>query len=130
LQEGLALGRSGAVSASMDSSDGLAWCLHELALQSGVGFEVSALPVAAEVQRFADLNELDAGELALYGGEEYELVVTVKPDLWVKAESAVASVGGKLLRIGQATRDKRVLLCIDGEKRKIEARGYEHFKRG
>ena len=46
LREGVALRGSGAVTASIDSSDGLAWCLHELAGQSGVGFLVSALPVA------------------------------------------------------------------------------------
>jgi thiamine-monophosphate kinase len=48
LAEGLALAACGAVSASMDSSDGLAWCLHELAVQSGGGFVFSDLPVAPE----------------------------------------------------------------------------------
>ena len=89
---------------------------------------VSTLPVAKEVAEFAEANGLDACELALYGGEEYELVVTVDPKKWVEAESAVAAVGGKLLPIGKATRDKRILLAVDGEKRVIEARGFEHFK--
>ena len=34
LKEGLALSRSGAVSASIDSSDGLAWSLHEIGKMS------------------------------------------------------------------------------------------------
>ena len=130
LSEGLALRSCGGVSASIDSSDGLAWCLHELALHSGVGFVVSRLPVADEVRCLAELNRVDLHEMALYGGEEYELVVTVKPELWGKAEAAVASVGGKLLQIGKATKDKRILMDTDGQKRVIEARGYEHFKRG
>jgi thiamine-monophosphate kinase len=128
LKEGLALGGSGAVSASMDSSDGLAWSLHELARLSGVGFLVNSLPVAHEVKCFAEFNQLDASELTLYGGEEYELVVTVKPRRWVAAEKAVASAGGCLLPIGKATRDRQVLLDVDGEKRAVEARGWEHFK--
>jgi thiamine-monophosphate kinase len=128
LKEGLALRRSGAVTASIDSSDGLAWSLHELASLSGVGFVVSGLPVADEVRRFAEFNGLDACELALYGGEEYELVVTVKPKMWSEAETAVEAVGGRLLPIGKATRDKQVVLDVDGKKRVIEARGYEHFK--
>ncbi|MCW4010510.1 MAG: thiamine-phosphate kinase [Candidatus Bathyarchaeota archaeon] len=128
LREGLALAGSGAVSSAMDSSDGLAWCLHELSVQSGVGFVVSALPVATEAARFAEVNGLDASELALFGGEEYELVLTVKPELWEKAVSAVEAVGGKLLQIGRATADKRVLLEVNGEKREVAARGYEHFK--
>ena len=128
MREGLALAGSRAVSASIDSSDGLAWCLHELSAQSGVGFEVSSLPIADDVRQFAELNGLDAVELALYGGEEYELVVAVKPKLWNEAEAAVEAIGGKLLRIGEATKDKHVFLDVNGTKREVEARGYEHFK--
>jgi thiamine-monophosphate kinase len=128
LCEGLALRRSGAVSASIDSSDGLAWSLHELARMSSVGFMINGVPVADEVRRFAEFNGLDPLELALYGGEEYELVVTVKPKLWVEAETAVEAVGGCLLSIGKVTRDSQVLMDVNGEKRVVEARGWEHFK--
>jgi thiamine-monophosphate kinase len=128
LKEGVALRRSGGVTSSIDSSDGLAWCLHELALKSGVGFLINGLPVADEVRRFAEFNGLDANDLALYGGEEYELVVTINPKNWVEAESAVEAVGGQLLPIGKATRDKQVLLDVDGKKIAIKALGYEHFK--
>ena len=109
LAEGLALGGCGVVSASMDSSDGLAWTLHELARLSNVGFELDKVPVAPEVKRFAELNSLDASELALYGGEEYELVVTVKPEKWDDAVAAVEAVGGKLLPIGKVTEEKQIL---------------------
>jgi thiamine-monophosphate kinase len=128
LCEGLALRGSGAVSASIDSSDGLAWSLHELARMSSVGFMINGVPVADEVRRFAEFNGLDPLELALYGGEEYELVVTVKPKLWVEAETAVEAVGGCLLSIGKVTRDSQVLMDVNGEKRVVEARGWEHFK--
>ncbi|MDH5459417.1 MAG: thiamine-phosphate kinase [Candidatus Bathyarchaeota archaeon] len=128
LKEGLALSMTRAVTASIDSSDGLAWSLHEIVKASNVGFLIDKLPVAKEVERFAKINELDPLELTLYGGEEYELVLTVKPGLWEKAEKAVEKVGGKLLPIGKVTAEKRVLLEIDGERRVIEPRGWEHFK--
>jgi thiamine-monophosphate kinase len=128
LQEGLALCRSGAVSASIDSSDGLAWSLHEIARMSNVGFVVNSIPVADEVRCFAEFNSLNPLELALYGGEEYELVVTVKPRQWVNAETAVETAGGRLLPIGKVTRDKQILFDADGEKNEVEARGWEHFK--
>jgi thiamine-monophosphate kinase len=128
LKEGLALSGSRAVTASIDSSDGLAWSLHELSRMSKVGFLINNVPIAHEVRCFAEFNGLDALELALYGGEEYELVVTVKPKMWTKAETAVEAVGGRLLPIGKVTRDKQVALEIDGKKRLIEARGWEHFK--
>jgi len=128
LLEGLALGGCGVVSASMDSSDGLAWTLHELAHSSNVGFELDKVPVAPAVKRFAELNSLDATELALYGGEEYELVLTVKPEGWAAALAAVEAVGGQLLPIGKATKDKRIILRVNSEEHPIDARGWEHFK--
>jgi len=128
LKEGLALSRTRAVTASIDSSDGLAWSLHEIVKASHVGFLIDKLPVAKEVEKFAEINELDPLELTLYGGEEYELVLTVKPRLWNKTEKAVEKVGGKLLPIGKVTAERNVLLEIDGERRVIEPRGWEHFK--
>jgi thiamine-monophosphate kinase len=128
LKEGLALSRSGATSASIDSSDGLAWSLHEIAKMSNVGFVVNTVPVSDEVRGFAEFNHFDPLELALYGGEEYELVVTIKPSQWVEAEASVEAAGGCLLPIGKATRDKHMLLDVDGTKSSIEARGWEHFK--
>jgi thiamine-monophosphate kinase len=128
LREGLALAASGAVSASIDSSDGLAWSLHELGKMSHVGFLIDRVPVADEANRFADSCDVDVFELALHGGEEYELVVTVKLERWRDAEAAVGAVGGRLLPIGKVTQEKRVILEKDGKNRLIEPRGWEHFK--
>lgn len=127
LKEGLALAQTGAVSAAIDSSDGLAWSLHEISKASHVGFLIDRLPIAHEAEGFAETNELDPLELAMYGGEEYELVLTIKPRLWRKAEQAVEKVEGKLMLIGKATSMRKVLLATNGKKKKIEARGYEHF---
>jgi thiamine-monophosphate kinase len=128
LLEGLALGSCGVVSSSMDSSDGLAWTLHELAHSSNVGFELDKVPVAPEVKKFAELNNLDTFDLALYGGEEYELVLTVKHEGWASALAAVEAVGGQLLPIGKATQEKQIILRANGKEHSIEARGWEHFK--
>jgi thiamine-monophosphate kinase len=128
LSEGLALKRTRAVTAAIDSSDGLAWSLHEIARASRVGLLIDTLPIAGEARRFAETSKFDPVELTLYGGEEYELVLTVKPRLWSRAEEAVHEAGGKLLPIGRVTAEGRVLLEIDGKKRVIQPRGYEHFK--
>jgi thiamine-monophosphate kinase len=128
LREGLTLRRTRAVSAAIDSSDGLAWSLHEIAKASNVGFTVDKLPIAREAERFAQDNNIDPVKLALYGGEEYEIVLTVKPSLWSEAEKAVRRVRGRLLRIGTVTAKKTVLLETNGKRRIIKSRGYEHFK--
>ena len=128
LSEGLALVRTRAVTASIDSSDGLAWSLHEIARASGVGFLIDRLPIAEEAESFARINRVNPLELALYGGEEYELVLTVNPKLWSKAEKAVKEVGGQLLPIGKVTRSRRIILEVNGVRRVVEPRGWEHFK--
>jgi thiamine-monophosphate kinase len=128
LREGLALRGYDYVSASIDSSDGLAWSLHELARMSNVGFLIDKVPIASEAEEFALKNGLDAVELAFYGGEEYELVLTVKRDKWGEAKALVEAVGGCLIPIGRAIFEKQVILKKDGKKSVIEARGWEHLK--
>jgi thiamine-monophosphate kinase len=129
VSEGVALATSGCLSSSIDSSDGLAWSIHELARFSKVGFLVENIPIPEEVTRFASLNNLDPLDLALNGGEEYELVVTVKRSLWNKAKKSVEKVGGTLYRIGEAVKERRVSLKTGrGEQELLEPKGYEHFK--
>jgi len=128
LKEGLALSGTGGLTASIDSSDGLAWSLYELSEASNVGFIINNVPVAWEAAEFAKAHDLDPLELSLYGGEEYELVVTVKSELWEKAKKAVEGVGASLTKIGVATEEKEINLRIDGETRVLERRGWEHFK--
>ena len=128
LREGLALVKTRAISASIDSSDGLAWSLHEIAKSSQVGICIDLLPTADECKTFGTCNNLDSTELTLYGGEEYELVLTVKPSRWKEAQKVVKDTGGRLFKIGKVTSRKRVVLKVGAKQVRIEARGYEHFK--
>nr|MDO8133665.1 thiamine-phosphate kinase [Candidatus Njordarchaeum guaymaensis] len=129
VDEGVALSASGCLSSSIDSSDGLAWSIYELSRASKVGFNIEQIPIPPEVTRFAETNNLDPVDLALYGGEEYELVVTVKRNLWSEAEKAAKEVGGILHRIGEATKGRRITLkTARGKAKEIEPKGYEHFK--
>jgi len=128
LKEGLSLCQTGAVTASIDSSDGLAWSLYEISKASKVGFLIDRLPIAEEAEKFAKIHNLDPFDLTFYGGEEYELVLTLKTELWGKAEKAVKRIGGKLLPIGKVTAKRQILFEVNGEKRVIEPRGWEHFK--
>lgn len=123
LKEGLALAQTDAITASIDSSDGLAWSLHEISKASNVGFLVDNLPVADEARKFAERHGLDPVKLCLYAGEEYELVVTVKPKLWEKAKKAAS-----LIKIGLVTEKKTLILKQKGKRIHIEPRGWEHFK--
>ena len=128
LREGLALAQTKATTASIDSSDGLAWSLHEISLASNVGFVIDNLPIASEAKKFAKIHDLNPVELSLYGGEEYELLVTIKPKFWQDAKEAVEKVGGSLIKIGLATKEKGLFLKRMGKTVTIEAQGWEHFK--
>jgi len=128
LKEGLAIAQTQAATASIDSSDGLAWSLHEISRASNVGFVIDNLPTASEAEKFAQIHGLNSVELSLYGGEEYELLVTIKPKLWQDAKEAVENVGGALIKIGLATKERGLFLKRMGKMVPIEARGWEHFK--
>ena len=129
LREGLALRGYDYVTASMDSSDGLAWSLHEIGKMSKVGFVLDKLPIAAEAEKFAQQNDLNPVDLAFYGGEEYELVLTVKPEKWEEAKAVVETVHGCLIPIGRTTAASRqVILEWEGKRQVIKAKGWEHFK--
>jgi len=123
LNEGLALAETSAATAAIDSSDGLAWSLHEISRASHVGFLIDKLPIAEEARKLAKIHKIDPIELSLYGGEEYELVVTVKPKLWKKASKKVS-----LIRIGRVIKEKTLILKVGKKAFPIEARGWEHFK--
>jgi thiamine monophosphate kinase len=56
------------------------------------------------------------------------LVLTVKPEGWAAAVAAVEGIGGQLLPIGKAIKEKQIILRVNGKDQPIEARGWEHFK--
>ena len=127
LKVGLALAPY--LTSSMDSSDGLARSVHTLARESGVGFELTALPVGDGVRRFARENGLSAEELVLEGGEEYLIVGTVGKSRLGSARAAVHRAGGQLLEIGRATSMKgKVGLRTGGPTTPIRDEGWTHLR--
>ena len=127
LREGIALAQTGAVTASIDSSDGLAMSLHDLSRSSGVGFTIEKLPTAEEAKKFAETQNMNPEQLTLYGGEEYELVFTVKPQLIEEVKKALKKVGTQLIEIGHATKERRIILKTEEEEKPIPPKGWNHF---
>jgi thiamine-monophosphate kinase len=123
LSEGIILARSGGVTSSIDSSDGLAWSLHQIAQASQIGINLHTIPVAADVQSFAKEHRMSAIELALYGGEEYELLVTVTPKRFPDLKKRVPS----LRRIGVVEKGREVIAHLEGKRIRVREQGWEHF---
>jgi len=126
LDLGLRLAASRAVTSSIDSSDGLAWSLHQLSELSRVGILIDDIPVSRSARDFAKRHHLQANDLALYGGEEYELVVTIPPEKFSRAYRAAK---GNLTTIGFVTdRFRGVRMKVDGGIVRVKKRGWEHFR--
>ena len=128
IDEGVALADSETASASIDSSDGLAISLYDLSRSSGVGFRLTEIPVSENAVSFAKANGLDPSDLALYGGEEYELVFTVKQGMLDEARAALGGVGCDLVEMGVATKNREIIMVSDGSEAPIRKEGWDHFK--
>jgi thiamine-monophosphate kinase len=126
LDLGMRLAASRAITSSIDSSDGLALSLHQLAKESRVGIDLNRIPVSKAAKRFAQLYDYDADSLALYGGEEYHLVVTIRSS---KIRAAQRAAKGLLQLIGVVTGSFRgVRFEHSGKDTIIARKGWEHFK--
>jgi thiamine-monophosphate kinase len=124
LREGITLARSHAVTSSIDSSDGLAWSLHQIAQASKGRITLQNIPIAAEAESFAQEHRLSSLDLALYGGEEYELVLTIRPERFKELKERIPS----LTKIGIVEKKPFGVSAKIGLRRfTVEARGWQHF---
>ena len=127
---GEALVRRARVSAMIDVSDGLSTDLAHLCQASGVGARVLAERIPA-VELPADLVRrfrANALELALNGGEDYELLFTVPNRQAARLPKRLAGV--KLTPIGEITRGRRITLVDSrGREQPLQSRGWDPFRR-
>jgi thiamine-monophosphate kinase len=111
-------------SSSIDSSDGLAISLYELAGQSGVDIVIENVPAAEGMEKFAQENNLDAHELVFHGGEEYEIVATIPKSKLKQAMTAAKKAGVGLHVVGRVQKGSGDVFV---GKKLLENRGYVHF---
>lgn len=125
---GIRLAQAGVVTSSMDSSDGLAYTLNELARSSRVGMRISSLPASSDALEFARLNDIDLKDLVFFGGEEYEIVYTVAREKWDDALRVSRESGGHLIGIGEVVPGSAVTSLEDGVEVPVPPKGWEHLK--
>ena len=125
VQEGQTLAHEG-VRAAMDVSDGLVDDLGKLAAASGVGAEVCAsqVPVDGHLRRAFPLDHL---QLALNGGEDYELLFTGPEDVVAGALAALGPSAAVIGRVVEGRPGEVRVLDDSGADLEISKRGWDHF---
>jgi thiamine-monophosphate kinase len=113
--------------AMMDISDGLASELFHIGKMSGVGayIEEEEVPIHTDTQQMAIKFNMDPITAALSGGEDYELLFTIRPEDVDKVRFQ-----GDITLIGEVVEQKDgIKLHTSGGKiHDVQAQGWQHFK--
>ncbi|MDH5762143.1 MAG: thiamine-phosphate kinase [Nitrospinota bacterium] len=121
------------VTSMIDISDGLTQDLGHILEAGKVGAELfeSELPISKAFIKYSIINNLQPLDLALGGGEDYELLFTLRPEDVKKIDiGAITQVDQPVTQIGEITATKGIrLISKDGRSRTLHRQmGYNHFK--
>jgi thiamine-monophosphate kinase len=123
---------TGFITSADDISDGLGSEIHEIADASGVGAVLwfDALPASAYTREVAEKTGNDLTEYTLFGGEDFEVVMTVPADKADALSQVIeAATGTKVTKVGEIVeRSQGVKLLRNNTLQVLEKRGYSHFK--
>ena len=130
VRTGLVLAGNRAASACMDLSDGLADAARQIAEASQVGITLDAglLPINEAVRRWHEDEGHDAVMGALAGGEDYELLFTVRKAHEGRLRAVRRAAGDvPITRIGVVTRGSRISIRTAAGEQPLPE-GYQHFR--
>ncbi|MCW8832616.1 MAG: thiamine-phosphate kinase [Colwellia sp.] len=114
-------------SSAIDISDGLIADLGHICQASNVGANIvlDAIPLS-NIMRDSLIFE-DAINLALTGGDDYELLFTVSEDNKVGMETSLSHTGIQVTCIGQINASQTISTTLNNKPVPINDAGFEHF---
>jgi thiamine-monophosphate kinase len=130
---GLAAARAGLAHAAIDVSDGLSGDLLSVCQESGVAawVDAAAVPVDDAVQSLAPERGGNALDLALHGGEDYQLLLAAPPGAVAPLRDLAARSNVALTVIGGFTEgDAALSLRTTAGETPLASRSHEHFGGG
>lgn len=125
---GIVLGDEKLATSMIDISDGLSSDLNHLCSASGVGalIDSSLLPIDSQVTELCGRRALDPLQLALHGGEDFELLFTVRPGDVPRLPRRVD--GAQITRIGEITNQNEGVQIREGARVwDLNPGGWKHF---
>ena len=127
--EGRAAVLAGGVTAMLDLSDGLGSDLRHICEESGCGavIHAGAVPLSPECRQAAAVLGREPLDLALTGGEDYELLLAVSPERAVAVRDAIAATGTPVSVVGQILPAGTWLEHPDGTRVELPGAGFRHF---
>ena len=131
LTAGRTLARQGLATALIDLSDGVATDLNHICRAGGVGARLAAkkVPVSPHVITAAPYLGREPLDLALTGGEDFQLLFTSSPEKTAALFHAFAREGlPEPLPLGEIVAGKGVRLITDAGETDISGRGFDHFR--
>ena len=125
---GIVLGQERLATSMIDISDGLSSDLNHICSESRVGslIESSLLPIDHQVVELCGRRALDPLQLALHGGEDFELLFTVRPNDVGRLPKRVDGVG--ITRIGEVRPASEGVKISEGTRVwELAQEGWKHF---
>jgi thiamine monophosphate kinase len=126
---GIVLGEERLATAMIDISDGLSSDLSHLCSESNLGalIQSAQIPIDKEVIKICGRRALDPLALALHGGEDFELLFTVRPEEVARLPKRVDGV--PITCIGEVTEQPGSIKIAERNRVwDLPAEGFEHFK--
>jgi thiamine-monophosphate kinase len=114
-------------SACIDVSDGLLADAGKLAAASGAGVELDYGSVPVSEPLLAAVGEARARELALTGGDDYELCFAVHAQDVARLTAELPPQRWSYTRIGTLRESREISVIRDGTVMEFSHSGYEHF---
>jgi len=129
VEEGILISESESATSTTDITDGLVSEMGEILSATdqelGIRFYENKIPTSPILDEVARISGKNATEMALYYGEDFELLITISPQYFDSLKEKV-----EVHSIGEVTSSGRIeMIDKEGKTNILVPRGYEHLKK-
>jgi len=114
----------------IDISDGLILDLYFLLCEDNLGAKIykDKLPISSDLRSLSSFLSKDIYEYVLYGGEDYELLFTVKKEKYEEFKDIIEKKRKMVaFEIGEIIEEEGIFLVEKSKISKILVKGFNHF---